>query len=309
MVKNMSFSYSVKEEIAQSITDKLKSRAALYGMILFCKALSQTQITLQTENYVVATLFKRLIGQLLKNENAVTEIVTKKKNNTSLFSLKIEKPSYRKAIFNYFDLKLTSETCLIDKTQVGKAKNLSYLVAGAFLVCGSITDPLKEYHLEFVIPSLQLCEDLMNLLLEFGIQAKQTERNNSHILYIKESENIEDILTLMGAPKCSLEIMNVKILKDVRNKINRAVNCDSANIEKTLKAAEKQIDDIELISKKLGLSELSDDLRQIAELRLENPDWNLKELGENLNPPISRSGANHRLARIAKIAQEFRKEN
>jgi len=298
----MSFSFSVKEEIAQSISNKQKSKACLYGMLMFCKTFSPTQITLQTENLIVAELFKKLVGQATNDLNAVTVYTTIKKNNISLYSLKVEKPSRRKALFEHFNLEFLKHPRRIDKTKIGKEKYLSCFISGAFLTCGSVNDPLKEYHFEFVIPTLDLCNDLGQLLLDFGILAKHTERKTSQIVYIKESENIEDLLTFMGAPKSALEIMNVKILKDVRNKINRAVNCDSANIEKTLNAAEKQIADIELIDKKIGFSSVSEDLREIAELRLENPDWTLKELGENVNPPISRSGANHRLARIAKIA-------
>ena len=115
------------------------------------------------------------------------------------------------------------------------------------------------------------------------------------------------MLTFIGAPKSSLEIMNVKILKDVRNKINRAVNCDNANIEKTLKASEKQVDSIEFLEKTVGFENLPEELRDIAELRLENPDWNLKEIAQALNPPISRSGANHRLTRLIKMAENMQK--
>ena len=149
---------------------------------------------------------------------------------------------------------------------------------------------------------------IYNLIENYGIIPKQTERKNSQVVYIKESENIEDMLTLMGAVNSSLEIMNIKILKDIRNKINRAVNCDNANIEKTLRASEKQIEDIELIESTIGFGELSEDLREIAELRLENPGYTLKELGQALSKPISRSGANHRLARISKIAEDIRKK-
>ncbi len=114
---------------------------------------------------------------------------------------------------------------------------------------------------------------------------------------------------IMGATNSSFELMNMKIYKDMRNKINRAVNCDNANIEKSLKAAERQIEDIELIDKTIGLSSLPDNLQEIADLRYNNPDYNLKELGQALNPPISRSGANHRLAKLSEIAEDIRLKN
>ena len=127
-------------------------------------------------------------------------------------------------------------------------------------------------------------------------------------MYIKESENIIDMLTLMGATMSSIELMHVKMEKDMRNKINRAMNCDNANIDKTIRAAERQIADIELIEQTMGLSSLPDNLREIAEIRLENPDYNLKQLGEELSPPISRSGANHRLQKLSEIAEEIRRK-
>ena len=126
-------------------------------------------------------------------------------------------------------------------------------------------------------------------------------------MYIKESENIEDVLTFMGASMSSLEIMNVKILKDVRNKANRIANCDSANIEKTIAASYKQIDDIEYIMNPAGFDSLSDELREIAEARMENPDMSLRELGQALTKPISRSGVNHRMRKLSLIAEELRK--
>ena len=188
-----------------------------------------------------------------------------------------------------------------------KEKYYSQLISGIFISCGSINDPEKKYHLEFVMPDIQLCNDFGLLLLEnYGILAKQTERKNSQIVYIKESETIIDLLTIMGATNSSLELMNVKIMKDMRNKINRAVNCDNANIEKTLKAAEKQLIDIELIDDTVGIDSLPDVLQEIARVRYENPDISLKELGALLSPPLSRSGVNHRLVRLCEIAERIR---
>lgn len=136
--------------------------------------------------------------------------------------------------------------------------------------------------------------------------AKTAVRRGQYIVYIKGSESIEDTLTFIGAQQCTLELMNVKIYKDVRNKANRIANCDAANIDKVVKAAMKQIDDIKLISQTNGLESLSDELREIAELRLENTDMSLQEIGENLSVPLSRSGVNHRFKKIAAIADVIR---
>ena len=299
----MSFSFTVKEEIVQSISNKDKEKAFLYGLLSFCKTFSSGNIVIQTENEVVANVFKNQVKKVTNNENSVAKTIKKKRNSACLYSLSIEDIKDRQAIFDYYGMDFFEQKITIEISKIGKKKYINYFVAGAFLACGSVNDPMKEYHLEFVTSSDELCKFLGDILFESGITTKHTIRKNYYILYIKESENIEDILTFMGAPKSSLEIMNVKILKDVRNKINRAVNWDNANIEKTLQAAETQIEDIELIDEKMGLENLPDELRDIAILRLENPDWNLKELAQNINPPISRSGANHRLARIKKIAE------
>ncbi len=302
----MSFSFTVKEEIISSVSNKDKTKACLYGMLLFSKILSESQILFQTENNIVAEHFTSSITDILHDQTAVRQSIISKKNNVALYSLSIDDKDNIKRLCEYFNTDLTQENRYIDTKAIGKKKFISFFVAGIFLACGSVNDPLKEYHLEFVIPSNELSSQLMEVLFECGITTKQTERKNAFILYIKESENIEDILTFMGAPKSSLELMNIKILKDVRNKINRAVNCDNANIEKTLKASEKQVESIQLIDEKMGIDNLPEELYDIALLRLENPDWNLKELAEGLNPPISRSGANHRLTRINKIAEEIK---
>ncbi len=174
--------------------------------------------------------------------------------------------------------------------------------------CGSITEPIKEYHLEFAVPYYELTQDLLKLLTSVGINAKYTERKNAYVIYLKDSESIEDLLTLMGATMSSIDLMNVKIYKDVRNKANRIANCDSANIERTLKASERQITDIEYIMATEGLDSLSPELRNAAEIRLENPDVSLKELGEMLDKPVGRSGANHRLKKLSEIAERIRAE-
>ena len=181
-------------------------------------------------------------------------------------------------------------------------------VRGAFLACGSVTDPNKEYHLEFSVPSLSLAEGLLSLLQEHGIPIKLASRKGIRLLYLKESEPIEDLLTYMGAVNNSLELMNVKIYKDVRNKVNRVTNCETANIEKTVNAAAGQVEAIRLIEQTLGLDELPEDLREVAGLRLENPDMSLRELCQSLVEPISRSGVNHRLKRLMAIADEIREK-
>lgn len=302
VIKIQSFSYQVKSEIIDGLNSFDKANSAVLGLLKFSKRFDKDSIMFITENEMVAGFLSNQLNKICGHE-VVSINNLRKSEKSNLFTVSVDDANDRAFILDFFKVKNNRLT----KEDLPKKRFIPNLISGIFLACGSVIDPNKEYHIEFVIPSLELCNDFGIILIDyFDILAKHTERKNSNIVYIKESENIEDLLTLMGASKASLEIMNVKILKDVRNKINRAVNCDNANIEKSLKAAERQIEDIELIEKTIGFASLSDDLREIAELRYNNPDYNLKELGQALNPPISRSGANHRLARIRKTADEIR---
>lgn len=299
-----SFSYLVKSEIIDNLYSFEKANAAVMGILKVAKGFGNDGIALMTENEKTAEFLANHLNKIC-GHTAISIKNMRKSEKSNLFTVSVDNESDRAFVLNYFNVK---DKRLLEN-DLPKKRYIPSLIAGIFLACGSIIDPNKEYHIEFVMPSLELCNDLGLILIDyFSILAKHTERKNTNIVYIKESENIEDMLTLMGASKASLEIMNVKILKDVRNKINRAVNCDNANIEKSLKAAERQIEDIELIERTIGFASLSEDLREIAEVRYNNPDYNLKELGLALNPPISRSGANHRLERIKQAADEIRQK-
>ena len=305
-MEEMSFSYRVKTEIIEKINSSQKADACLMGLLCCCNELSDREILFLTENALVKDFFIRNVGRILQDEDAVEVSEAERKNGVVLYSLTIPDKAQRIYLLDYFGM---DESRRLTEDFLPKDKFFPQLAAGIFLACGSVNDPNKKYHMEFVMPTLDLCNDFGLLLIErYGILPKHVERKGSQIMYIKESENIIDMLTLMSATMCSLELMNVKMEKDMRNKINRAMNCDNANIDKTLKASERQIEDIELIEKKLGLSSLPDQLREIAELRLENPDYNLKQLGAEMVPPISRSGANHRLQKLAEIADGLRKK-
>ena len=303
----MSFSHSVKKELCSVITDKDRKYSCFYGMLLFCKNFAHDSITFQTENQQVCELFCRLADDVIGGSKIVEVTSTEKKNNVSLYSLNIPSEHFREEII--YRYRISSRT-LIHRIQQDIIDNNSVFafIAGAFLACGSITEPIKEYHLEFVVPYYDLTQDLLKLLMSVGINAKYTERKNMYVIYLKGSEGIEDLLTLMGATMSSIDLMNVKIYKDVRNKANRIANCDSANIERTLKASDKQIADIEYIANTIGLENLPADLINIAEPRMEYPEMSLRELGENLDKPLGRSGANHRLKRISEIAEALREE-
>ena len=179
-------------------------------------------------------------------------------------------------------------------------------IRGAFIGGGSISNPEKTYHLEFVTHSEEYAVDLSKLINSYGLNSKVIQRKNSYIIYIKEGEQIVDLLNIIGAHSCLLELENIRIMKEMRNNVNRLVNCETANLSKTVNAAVRQVESIKLIQSQIGLQRLPKNLREIAELRLNYPDESLKELGEILDPPVGKSGVNHRLRKIEKIAEELR---
>jgi DNA-binding protein WhiA len=179
-------------------------------------------------------------------------------------------------------------------------------IRGAFLGGGSVSNPEKTYHLEFVTHSEEYALDLCNIINSFGLNSKVIQRKSSFIIYIKEGEQIVDLLNIVGAHTSLLELENIRIMKEMRNNVNRLVNCETANLSKTVNAAVRQVESIKLIQSQIGLKRLPKNLREIAELRLNYPDESLKELGEMLEPPVGKSGVNHRLRKIEKIAEELR---
>lgn len=181
-------------------------------------------------------------------------------------------------------------------------------IRGAFLGCGSISDPEKNYHLELVATTEEFANDLKKLLGVFGLNAKIVCRKAHFVVYIKEGENIVDFLNIVGAHSALLSLENVRIYKEMRNNVNRLVNCETANLDKTLNAAEKQIESIKLIKKTIGLKKLGPALFELAELRVEFAEASLKELGEMMSPPIGKSGVNHRLRKILEIADNIKME-
>ena len=182
-------------------------------------------------------------------------------------------------------------------------------IKGAFLGGGSISNPEKTYHLEFVTHSEEYAQDLSKLINSFGLNSKVIQRKNSFIIYIKEGEQIVDLLNIVGAHTSLLELENIRIMKEMRNNVNRLVNCETANLSKTVNAAVRQVESIKLIQNSIGLQRLPKNLQEVAELRLSYPDESLKELGEMLDPPVGKSGINHRLRKIEKIAEEIRSGN
>ncbi|HAR85015.1 sporulation regulator WhiA [Clostridium sulfidigenes] len=181
-------------------------------------------------------------------------------------------------------------------------------IKGAFLGGGSISNPEKTYHLEFVTHDQDYANELSDLINSYKLNSKVIQRKNSFVIYLKEGEQIVDLLNIIGAHNALLELENIRIMKEMRNNVNRIVNCETANLSKTVNAAVRQVESIKLIESEIGLDRLPKNLKEVAKLRLAFPDESLKELGAMLNPPVGKSGVNHRLRRIEKIADELRKE-
>ena len=178
---------------------------------------------------------------------------------------------------------------------------------GVFLAAGSITNPNNYYHIEMVFKDETFVTHVQGFLADFEIYAKISMRKNNYILYIKESEQISSFLNVIGAHKALLELENIRILKDMRNSVNRMVNCETANLNKTIGAALRQVENIRFIDDRIGLDALPDKLREIAKLRVEYQDVTLKELGEMVSSgTISKSGINHRLRKLDQIAEQLR---
>lgn len=181
-------------------------------------------------------------------------------------------------------------------------------IRGAFLAAGSISAPEKFYHFEIVCPTEPKAEQLKNIIATFDIEAKIVPRKRYYVVYIKEGSQIVDILNVMEAPVSLMELENIRIVKEMRGSVNRQVNCETANINKTVSAAVKQIEDIRFIQSVAGLSGLPESLQEMARIRLERPEATLKELGEALEPPVGKSGVNHRLRKLSLVAEELRQQ-
>lgn len=315
----MSFSSKVKGEICRYIDISKEEALAQISAIMKVSgtlAFSGRQISFKitTENPASARLMFTLLkdyfsihsklmvkrSNSLKKNNIYMVVITEEMGVKEL----LKTTGILKEIDGIISLDYTIDSCLVDT----EAKKKAY-IRGAFIGGGSISNPEKNYHLEFVTHSQEYSEELCKIINSFGLNSKVIQRKNSYIIYIKEGEQIVDLLNIIGAHSALLEIENIRIMKEMRNNVNRLVNCETANLSKTVNAAVRQVESIKLIEKEIGLARLPKNLREIAELRLKFPDESLKELGEMLEPKVGKSGVNHRLRKIEKIAEELRENN
>ena len=298
----MSFSGQIKEELEKVNSSARHCQLAeLTALYKFCHKETKEKsgvIVLSSENEPV---IQKCFTLLKKTFNMYKEFSWQdvKHTNKSVFSLEIEDLSVCEAIENLGrGATLTQSACC-----------KRAFVRGAFLAIGSISDPLKSYHLEFVCQNIEDSLYLQNLLAAFDVDAKIVQRKKYQVLYVKDGEQIVDTLNIMGAHLALMEFENTRIIKGVRNSVNRKFNCEMANIGKTVSAAQKQIEDIKMLKKSEKYKTLPQSLKEIAEARLENQEASLKELGELFDPPIGKSGINHRLRKLSEIAAVIKEEN
>ncbi|AOY74779.1 DNA-binding protein WhiA [Clostridium formicaceticum] len=312
----MSFSANTKSELARIFPEehccKLAELAALIRMsgTLQLTGLKKINLRINTENPSTARKIFKYIKKLFEIH---TEVMIRrnsrlKKNNYYMMMIShamgsvaiLKKVGILKEDNRSFDITYEVPMELLTKPCCKRA----YL-RGAFLGGGSISAPEKTYHLEFVTNSLQHSENLKDLINEFNLNAKTVERKGSYVVYIKEGDQVVDVLNIIGAHKALLDLENIRIYKQMRNDINRIVNCETANLSKTVNASMRQIENIEYIRDTIGIHGLPEGLREIAELRLNYQEASLKELGQMVNPAIGKSGVNHRLRKIEEIAKRL----
>lgn len=294
----MSFSKDVKNELLKiEYENGCCEKALLYGLCIFAKSFSQFGISMQSENEGIAELYGNLLDKYCNVKGKI-----KKSPKGRSYSVSIEEKKDCCKILGAFG-HMDSGSLKINHSNFDCEQCINAFLAGAFLSCGTVSTPQKDYHLEFTVPYLNLSKSFVTLLEEMELSPKTSVRKGYNIIYFKDSGAIEDCLYLMGASSAMFEMMNIEIVKDFRNKANRTANCEAANIEKTVKASFAHIQAIEKIESVKGLDFLKKDLKEMAVLRRDNPELSLSELAKVSG--LSRSGVNHRLKRIVQIADDL----
>ena len=298
-----SFSFKAKSELCRTAVQRLCcARAECYGVLLYCNTFTMQEVRIITENQEFAARLPRLFQRAF---------------NVKFDRLPADEPSGSKLIFQITDpdklrrivdaLGYDSRQSLVLHVNFALLEDdccrVSFL-RGAFLTGGSVTDPEKRYHLEVSTSHVQASREVSALLQEMGFLPRSVMRSGSAVFYFKQSEHIEDLLTTLGAPVAATEIMTAKVDKEIRNGANRAMNCDMANVNKTLDAVAAQQEAIEKLKETGRLERLPDKIQETASLRMQNPELPLAQLAALFDPPISKSCLNHR---IRKIMEEARK--
>ena len=302
----MSFSGQIKEELAQVISSPRHCQLAeLAALVQFCGHIEEDgSLLVQSENPLVIRKCFTLLKKTFK-----IEAVAKSQMQTQNYRLFVTGED----AFRVLEALKICDTAghlmmrhLTDPVLIKNSCCKRAYLRGCYMAVGSMSDPYKSYHLELVCDLQTQAEQLLKILHDFSLDAKMIVRKKYHVVYMKEGENIADFLNITEAHKALMEFENTRIYKGMRNMVNRKVNCEAANITKTVNAATRQVEDIRLIREKMGLEGLPEPLRQMAYVRLENPQASLGELGKLLDPPVGKSGVNHRLRKLGELAKELK---
>lgn len=312
----MSFSGRVKEELSRQYSPARHCRIAeLAAIISMCgnvciSSREKYTLKIRTENLAVA---RKCFTLLKKTFNIETDIAVRRNRARGSETYYIIIRSHEDTLRVLQAVKLidchgevVEELSLVRNVVIQENCCKRAFLRGAFLASGSMSDPEKSYHFEIVCTAEGKAVQLQNLIQAFGLESKVVLRKKTWVVYLKEGGQIVDILNIMEAHVALMELENIRILKDMRNTVNRKVNCETANINKTVSAAVKQIEDIRFLQATTGLEKLPDGLKDMALTRLEYPDATLKELGELLTPPVGKSGVNHRLRKLGEMADAVR---
>lgn len=301
----MSFSTDIKEELCElQPASACCKKAEALGMLIFGRSFSLTEMSFMTELNCVAMRYCNLIYEL----TGVTPVISYSKAGNH--KVRIDTKEDRKKILEFFgytgkEISLSINFANFENTDEDETCCYSAFVRGAFLICGNITNPEKEYHLEFNISRVKLASEFLTVLKEINLNMKTHTRNSTQLIYCKESETIEDCLGKIGATKSFFFLMETKAMKQVKNKINRRTNFEAANLSRTIEAGMVQIELIEHILSKIKLTDMTEDLAELCTLRLENPEASTDELGKMMSAPLSRSAVSRRLKKLKDIKEEI----
>lgn len=302
----MSFSQDVKQEIMSHIPPEgCCAVAAAYGVACFGKYFDSKGIVLHTERTGIAQYAKKVFSLA----GVEGKIYARGKEDSRMYEFAVKDSEQIEKMFSLFGGTGTEPSLRINSKIFQCEHCVQAFISAAFLCSGTITDPSKEYNLEFLSNRYGLIQDFSALLMGHGFLPKTTRRRGGNVLYFKASEQIEDMLTYMGASGSSLQLMNLKVYKDLRNKANRITNCETANIDKIVSASGKTIEAIQYLQENGALETLPETLRVAADCREKYPDLPLKELALQFDPPLSKSGLSHRMKKIEQIAATLMERN
>ncbi len=297
----MSFCADIKKEISASpLPHSCCRHAFAYGLLQCAHAFSSEEISVITEHRAVAAAYAAVLTALFEDVSFYEQTIPRK--NGVYYTVYVADEDDRRVILNAFGHSGEEFSLRLNRANIDCNACAAAYMRGAFLACGAVTDPESDYHLEYSVPLYKLSVDLLTLIEEADVPIKHIVRKGCHVLYLKVGEQIADFLALIGAQKAALAFHETLIMKEIRNTVNRRTNCESANIEKTATAAAQQLSAVRRIAENGGLAQLPPELQELAQIRLEHPEYSLRELAEAFDPPLSRSGVNHRLRRIAEFA-------